>query len=167
MAGRIQFIVRLFIQSAQLLARWIWLRFVSLGQSARNTDPLLLIYSQCAWQGVWQRPHELAVGMARRGHRVLYVAPMQVHERIGRFPGSKDFYQPPEHPNLTIFSPLIFSGEYRWSWIFRLNKKLIAAELRRVLADESSVRLFANTPLVEPLIESITHRWFVYDVMED
>jgi len=172
MRPRLLFLWHLIRLSLAVLLRWVWLGIRD--RMAPSTvipppdrQPLVLLYSQVAWFGVWQRPQELAVGLARRGRRVLYVAPMQVHERIGRYAGSQTRLNPPEHPNLTVFSPLILSGEYRWGWIFRLNKRLIAAELRQQLRGEPPVDLFCNTPLGEPLIEAIPHRRFVYDVMDD
>lgn len=166
--SRLVFFLRLLTQHIALAWRSLFAR-APIGIATRGDDkgPPVLIYSQCAWFGPWQRPHELAVGLARMGRRVVYVAPMQVHERIGRFAHSKTLIHPPEHPNLTVFSPLIVSGEYKWPAIFRLNKRIVRRELRRLLRNEPPVDLFMNTPLGEPILDSIPHRRFVYDVMDD
>ena len=54
------------------------------GPLVAESNPLLLLYSQVSWHGVWQRPQEMALGLARR-RRVLFVSPIQVHERLGRY----------------------------------------------------------------------------------
>jgi UDP-galactopyranose mutase len=129
-------------------------------------DRLLVMYSQVAWRGVWQRPQELAMGLAKR-RRVLYVCPMQAHERLTRYPEAPRVERIDSRRRLTVFSPTIFSGEYRWSWVFRLNRLLVAAELRWALRGEGAVDLFANTPFAAPLLELLRVESTVYDAMDD
>ena len=129
-------------------------------------EPLLVLYSQVPWWGVWQRPQELARGLAR-GRRVLFFSPIQVHERLGRYTHAQRELREPEGKGLTVLTPAIFSGEYRWHWVFRLNRWLVAQELRQALQGEDNVTLLANTPLVEPLLDRIDFSRVVYDVMDD
>lgn len=106
------------------------------------------------------------MGLAKR-RRVLFVSPVQIHERLTRFPRWKRKTTIGDGRRLRIFSPLVFSGEYRWPFVFRLNRILIASELRWMLRREGDVVFCANTPLAESLISKIPASLVIYDVMDD
>lgn len=128
--------------------------------------PLLLLHSQVAWWGVWQRPQEMALGLARR-RRVLFLSPIQVHERLGRYSHSRCVERIERGKGVEVRSPLLFSGEYRWDWVFRLNRLLARAETRWMLRGERDVVFLSNTPLGATLLDTFAFRQVVYDVMDD
>ena len=136
------------------------------GPLVAESNPLLLLYSQVAWHGVWQRPQEMALGLARR-RRVLFVSPIQVHERLGRYARARTLERIDGGKGVTVFSPTIFSGEYRRAWVCRLNSILVDAELRRLLRGERHVTFLTNTPLAAPLLDRFPFRKVIYDVMDD
>lgn len=161
-------LLTLLIRSVALAGHWAALRLRLLFPPPRarsGSRPLVVLYSQVAWHGVWQRPQELAAGLAERGWRVLYVAPMQIHETLGRFRQARRTERP--RPSLTVFTPAIFSGEYKSGAIFGLNKRLVADELRLLLRGEEEITAFCNTPLAEPVLARLRARRLVYDVMDD
>lgn len=89
----------------------------------------LVLHSQVPWDSVWQRPQELAVGLAR--HRpVIFFGPVQLHELATRF---HDRWQPVrtlERGALTVLSPVEFSGEYRTERVREWNRRVRLRALR-------------------------------------
>lgn len=138
-------------------------RAADAGDWTARRDPLLVIFSQVAWWGVWQRPQEMARGLARR-RRVLFVGPIQAHEVAGRYGHARRWVRA---GGLTVFTPTIFSGEYKWPWVARLNRALLRRELRRALRGDAHVELLTNTPLAAPFLDVVPFRRVVYDVMDD
>ncbi len=82
---------------------------------------------------MWQRPQEMAVGLSR--HRpILFFSPVQVTDAVGRLAGK---WEPLRHRDsdypLTIACPRILPGEYKSALIRAINRRIIAAEARRLL----------------------------------
>jgi len=154
----------------------------------------LVLYSQVAWDDVWQRPQEMAAGLARRGRPVLFLGPVQVHDRAGRYVRAwREIREEARFPGLCIAAPLIFSGEYRWPWARALNRLVLRAEARRIIAlwlnkigradlsnlsdrsDRSSGSgalgsdfiFLTNSPFCDDLAESLGPRAVIYDVIDD
>jgi glycosyltransferase involved in cell wall biosynthesis len=129
-------------------------------------DNVLLLYSQVPWWGVWQRPQEEAMGFARR-HRVLFVSPVQVHEILFRYKRWKILEKIDEGKGISVFSPLIFSGHYKFPWIFYINRILLKAELHWHLRNEKSIIFMTNSPFVDNLLSGLRISTLIYDVIDD
>ncbi|MCX6999894.1 MAG: glycosyltransferase [Candidatus Sumerlaeota bacterium] len=164
-------IIRTLFSSGKLLLRLFWLYLASLlarrlkgGKDGNNN--LMVFYSQVVWCGVWQRPQEEAMGFAEK-RRVLYVSPVQAHEPLVRYPDWKRVEHIDKGHGIMVFSPLIFSGQYRSGVIFRLNRFLLTAELRWMLRKEGSIIFFTNSPFVNGLPERLKARRIIYDVIDD
>jgi glycosyltransferase involved in cell wall biosynthesis len=112
--------------------------------SLSSPPSLLFLYSQVPWDDVWQRPQEMAVGLAR--HRpVLFFSPVQVTDAAGRLAGK---WEPLRHRDsdfpLTIACPRLLPGEYKSALIRAINRRIIAAEACRL------VRLLFRGPTSRP-----------------
>ncbi len=166
--------LRLLFHSVRLLVRLVCLYPLSAlaygkkdsRPSPDDNDLLFLIYSQVCWWGVWQRPQEVAKGMTEY-HRVLYISPVQVHECLMRYPDWKFIERIDKGRGITVFSPMIFSGHYRWGLIFRINRLLILSELRWLLRKERPVIFFTNSPFVDYLVPRLRTSKVIYDVIDD
>ncbi len=126
--------------------------------------PPLVFFSQVAWDTVWQRPQEQALGLAE--HRpVLFVSPVQLHEWTERLSTSWEFCRTLCDGRLVVLSPLVFSGEYRARPIRRLNAWL----LRRLLSPlrGRGVTFLANTPFCWHLVSWLRPGRVVYDLIDD
>ncbi len=128
----------------------------------RNRLPVVL-YSQVAWDTVWQRPQEQAVGLAR--HRpVLFVSPVQVHEVAGRLRDRWQLYRRRGH--LQVLSPVLLNGEYRNATVRRLNRLVLARTLAPYLPGTPYIFL-TNTPFVEPVRARLAPAVTIYDLIDD
>lgn len=140
--------------------------------------PILLLHSQVAWDDVWQRPQEMALGLARdHNWPVVFFSPVQSHDARNRYRGR---WQPrrihPEAPSLAIECPLMLSGEYKNSVIRNINGRGIAAEAAAALrrhaafrdADPRNLLFLANTPFHQDMIDALQPaRGVVYDLIDD
>lgn len=153
-----------------LFVRLLWLIpvniFLKLLKKQDKDEGLLVLFSQVAWCGVWQRPQEEAMGLAKN-RPVLYVSPLQAHEPLMRYPSWKFRQKIKTARGLVVFSPLIFPGHYKFKWIYRLNCLLILAELRAELMNEKQIDFFTNTPFVEYLLTRLPISKVIYDIIDD
>lgn len=131
-----------------------WMK--SLSQPTSKAAAPLFFYSQVAWDDVWQRPQELARGLAAAGRKVVFVAPVQVHQVAGQLRGRwqrerfERFPQPDGSVSeLLIYSPLILSGEYRNKSIRNANRAILTRCLLPFM--ETSVHALTNSPFVGSL----------------
>lgn len=125
----------------------------------------LLFTSQVAWDTVWQRPQEQALGLARQ-RPVVFFSPVQLHEWTGRLAQRWRFARTLEGGRLLVLSPLILSGEYRSAEVRRLNSRLLVSMVRRLFCDHPFMYL-TNTPFYRYLIDGLHPRAVVYDVIDD
>lgn len=129
-------------------------------------EPLpVLFYSQVAWDDVWQRPQELARGLAR--HRpVLFCSPVQIHQTGGALRGRWEPLRTEADGRLVVACPQILSGEYRSAAVRRLNRAIVARSLRPLLAGREYLFL-TNSPFVAGLMEALRPARVAYDIMDD
>lgn len=125
----------------------------------------ILFYSQVAWDTVWQRPQEQALGLARR-RPVVFLAPVQLHEWVGRLAGRWRFARRLAGGRLLVLSPLIFSGEYRSAAVRRVNRHIVSHIARRVVKPDKFLFL-TNSPFAAHLIFSTRPRGVIYDLIDD
>jgi glycosyltransferase involved in cell wall biosynthesis len=126
----------------------------------------VLFFSQVAWDTVWQRPQELALGLAR--HRpVVFVSPIQVHEAATRLRGRWKPVRRLRHGNLTVLTPVILSGEYRSPAVRRTNRQILLNLLRRVATRWPRYLFLTNTPFAMPLAEALRPALLAYDIIDD
>lgn len=146
--------------------------------AAASPAPLFL-YSQVAWDDVWQRPQEMAVGLSRM-RPVLFFSPVQVHHAAWRLAGKWQALRAgPGGGDLTIASPLIFPGEYKSGVVRAINRMLIAAEARKAVAElerrlangaapAAHRLLFAtNSPFCDSLVPALAPGAVIYDIIDD
>ena len=140
----------------------------------------VICFSSVDWDLLWQGHHEIAVTLAARGHRVLFV------ENTGvRRPGLRDvprlrqrirnwrrgawgFRQARE--NLVVYSPLLppfpYSAMARW-----ISRTLLLRALRSWAAPSRALRpivwTFLPTPLVRDLIRELDPAVTVYSCVSD
>ncbi len=161
-----------FIQSSQLFlkAHLLLLKQLDHLKARRSvahggSSLSVLFYSQVAWDTVWQRPQELALGLAR--HRpVVFLSPVQVHELSTRLAGRWKVYR--KHPKLPleVVSPIILSGEYRSYIVRRLNKYIMGNLVRTLFQGERGI-LLTNSPFPDYLLESYSAEHVVFDLIDD
>jgi len=125
----------------------------------------VLLFSQVAWDDVWQRPQEMALGLARE-RDVLFVSPVQTHQVAGPLRGRWQPLRWLQGNRLAVACPLILSGEYRARPIRALNARL-AGRFIRPLVPGREFAFLANTPFCWPLIEGLDPRAVFYDLMDD
>ena len=165
-------------QSARLLARLAWRtpgairRFRRARREAcRRTAPgerpvILLYYSQVVWQDVWQRPQEMALGLADY-LPVIFASPLQVHRRYDSIRDWRAELRLDRGRGLRVLQPLILPGEYKSRAIFALNQRLVWAELCRALPPEADIVFLSNSPFSAPLLDRLDWRRKIYDIIDD
>lgn len=133
-------------------------------QTSRGPLPTL-IFSQVAWDDVWQRPQEMARGLAR--HRpVLFVGPVQVHQTAGPLRGRWSPVRLEQDGRLLILSPQILTGEYRSALVRRINRVVVARAIRPFVEGQR-FHFLTNTPFCEPLIDGLRPASVGYDLIDD
>ena len=126
----------------------------------------LFFYSQVVWQEVWQRPQEVALGLAEY-LPVVFMSPMQVHRLYDSVPDwRRDFAVRTGH-GVRVLQPLILPGEYKSSWIFALNRRLIWAEVCAALPPEADVLFLSNSPFSADLLGRLDWALRAYDMIDD
>lgn len=125
----------------------------------------LLIFSQVAWDDVWQRPQEMARGLAR--HRpVVFCAPVQVHQALGPLAGRWSPVRTELGGRLLILSPAILSGEYR-SGAVRAANRVIVARLLAELVGRRPFAFLSNSPFADWLVPELKPSVVAYDAIDD
>lgn len=133
---------------------------------ARKGSPApLLFYSQVAWDTVWQRPQEQAIGLSR--HRpVVFISPVQLHELTSRLWDRWQFHRVLEKGRLHVISPLIFAGEYRNSAVRLVNRQLILKAVKPFTSHKGFLFL-TNSPFSAWMLDSLKPRGVAYDLIDD
>lgn len=125
----------------------------------------LLFYSQVAWDTVWQRPQEEALALSK--HRpVVFVSPVQVHELKGQLARRWRLFRRLQGGRLLVFSPLIFSGEYRHRGIRRVNSMLLASLISSLMKDDKYF-FFTNSPFSGALLPHLKPTRILLDQIDD
>jgi glycosyltransferase involved in cell wall biosynthesis len=134
-----------------LLLAWECLA-VLFGRRRRAEGEVLLSLSEVMWDEVWQRPQEFAWRVSRQVP-VVYCSPVQVHRWLFTLRGR---YRPvqvfADGRQLTVLSPLVFSGHYKSAFIHALNSVVLAAWARLHTRRASGVCCVVNTPFVEQVV---------------
>ena len=140
----------------------------------------VICFSSIDWDLLWQGHHEIAVTLAARGHRVLFVENTGVrHPGFRDLPrlrqrvrnwrrGARGFRQ--ERENLVVYSPLLLPFPYS-SMARRVNRALLLRALRAWTGPSRSglpiVWTFLPTPLVLDLIPGLGPALTVYYCVND
>ncbi|MEQ8822702.1 MAG: glycosyltransferase [Sumerlaeia bacterium] len=134
-------------------------------ESARRGTLPLVLYSQVAWDDVWQRPQELARGLAAR-RPVLYVSPVQVHRAAGPQRGRWTPVRAEAQGRLLVLAPLRLSGEYKAGAARRLNRAIVERALGPVVAGIPHLFL-TNSPFSGHLARAAQPEVTGYDLIDD
>jgi glycosyltransferase involved in cell wall biosynthesis len=172
----LRYYVGLVWLNLRILARLMWLVPSALVRRRSRTSDvsgktvrkrLLFLYSQVPWHEVWQRPQEIASRLCEHID-VVFFSPVQAHRRLESLGAWKEkiLYEKGTH-RLLVLSPLILSGHYKNSFIFKLNSLLILADAHRALSAYDDVILLTNSPFVDFLAEKIAYESVVYDVIDE
>jgi len=135
-------------------------------RSRRGQPELILYYSQVVWQEVWQRPQEVALGLADY-LPVVFISPVQIHRLWDSVRGWRREMAFEVGRGLKVVQPLIFPGEYKSPAVFALNHKLIAAEICSLLEGATEVLLMSNSPFSADLLDRFDWSKRVYDLIDD
>ena len=132
-----------------------------------TADSLVLVYSQVAWDEVWQRPQQYA-WYTSRDIPVVYCAPVQPHNFIYLGRKWQAYRQLSKRHQLHVLSPLIFSGHYKSRVINAINNAIVRAWLRLAIPSHTHVYGLVNTPLGYPVIKGfLPFKSLVYDIIDD
>jgi len=127
---------------------------------------VLFSYSQVVWQEVWQRPQEIALGLADH-LPVVFMSPLQVHRLYDSVPDWQRDFRVERGHGVRVVQPLILPGEYKSRLIFALNRRLIWAEVCAVLPPESEITFLSNSPFSADLLGRLDWAKRVYDLIDD
>jgi glycosyltransferase involved in cell wall biosynthesis len=127
---------------------------------------VLFSYSQVVWQEVWQRPQEIALGLADY-LPVVFMSPLQVHRLYDSVPDWRRDFRVERGHGVRVVQPLILPGEYKSRLIFALNRRLIWAEVCAVLPPESDILFLSNSPFSADLLGRLDWARRVYDLIDD
>lgn len=125
----------------------------------------LFFHSQVAWDTVWQRPQEQAIGLSRF-RPVIFFSPVQLHELTQRLWDRWQFLRVLEGGRLVVISPLIFSGEYRSPAVRRINRLLMKILVRH-LRDYDKLIYMTNSPFAPDLGEFLQPSAVLFDLIDD
>lgn len=130
--------------------------------------PVLLL-SFVEWTGAWQRPHHLAVGLAKdrpvtfaywhrvhhwpRGKSILRVLRSELKRR-------KD-------SQLSVLSVPAFPLDARLPLVRAMNNLLLQHALRRHFPWRRPLRVIANAPWFAPTLRALAPSFLLYDVMDE
>jgi glycosyltransferase involved in cell wall biosynthesis len=123
----------------------------------------VVIHSQVPWDSVWQRPQELARGLAER-RDVLFFAPVQAHDLATRYHDRWSALR--REGGLAIYSPVEFSGEYRTAMARALNRRLRLRLLAPALARTPHIYL-TNQVFDDSIPRRFRSRRTVVDLIDD
>jgi UDP-galactopyranose mutase len=125
----------------------------------------LVLCSQVAWDTVWQRPQEQAMGISRF-RPVLFLGPVQLHELTGRLAGRWEPVRILNGGRLIVVSPVLFSGEYRASTIRQVNRQVLRMIAARYPAFHRGIFL-SNSPFYGWLADAFKAKATGYDLIDD
>ncbi|MCC6546154.1 glycosyltransferase [Candidatus Sumerlaeota bacterium] len=132
---------------------------------AKSKRTPLVFYSQVAWDTVWQRPQEEALGLSR-SRPVVFISPVQIHEAVLRLKGRWSFLRRLENGRLIVLSPLILSGEYRSATIRTINRWIMKLVTRHLAANDKLLYM-TNSPFTTYLAEHLKADGVAYDIIDD
>jgi glycosyltransferase involved in cell wall biosynthesis len=136
------------------------------GRQTKDRPRALFFYSQVVWQEVWQRPQELALGLAD-SLPVVFVSPLQVHRLYDSVPGwQRDILIDRGH-GLRVVQPLILPGEYKSRLVFALNRRLILADACNALPADADLVFLSNSPFSADLLDRLDWAMCAYDLIDD
>jgi len=136
------------------------------GGGTGNRPRVLFFYSQVVWEEVWQRPQEIALGLADY-LPVVFMSPLQVHRLYDSVPNWQREFRVDRGHGICVIQPLLLPGEYKSPWIFALNHRLIWAEACAVLPPESEIVFLSNSPFSADLLGRLDWAQRVYDLIDD
>lgn len=128
--------------------------------------PPTVLFSQVAWDDVWQRPQELASRLAHGGRPVLFVSPVQLHQVAGPMARRWKPVRIGCGGRLAVVCPLILSGEYRAAAVRAVNRCLVRQSIAPWVRGTRPT-FVANTPFCVDLVEGTGAGVVVYDLMDD
>lgn len=130
----------------------------------REGSPLPVVFwSQVAWDDVWQRPQELARGLARR-RPVLFASPVQMHDAAGRQWGRRRAVR--RRGGLAVLAPVAASGEYKLGAARAVNA-WSAARAIQAAAGPGPFGVLTNSPFIAPLVRRLAPARLAIDQMDD
>ncbi len=144
----------------------------------RLADHDILLVSTADWDNpYWTNKQHVAVELARRGHRVLYIEsqglrrPTATKRDLGRIWGRlKKGLRPPRHvrDNIWVIAPIIIPFQSK-AWVRRLNRWLLATMIRvwsRLLGLRPTI-LWTYSPLTPALYNLDGWDIVVYHAVDD
>lgn len=133
-------------------------------------DTVILVYSQVAWDEVWQRPQQYA-WITATNTPVIYCSPIQPHNLAWLFGKWRPLKRFTQHRQLYVLSPLVLGGHFKSRLINRLNCAIVRWHLRTLISPGSQVHCLTNTPFSYPvlsgLVPAFIFRGITYDVIDD
>lgn len=136
------------------------------GPCPEGRPRVLFYYSQVVWQEVWQRPQEIALGLAER-LPVVFISPLQVHRRYDSVPDWRREFHIDHGRGVLVVQPTILPGEYKSSLIFALNHRLIWGEVCAALPPGADVIFLSNSPFSADLLGRLDWARRAYDIIDD
>ena len=122
----------------------------------------LLLISFVEWSGAFQRPQQMALGLARRGWRVTYASPGYLHRRgQGGGPG----FELPE--TLNLLHPAALPGASRSSTVAWLNRFLMLRALKRHSPPNGWDCIVFNDPRWAEIAAALPGHSRIFDCMDD
>ena len=133
---------------------------------AEPQRPVLFLYSQVAWDEVWQRPQEFALRLARH-FDVVFFGPLQMHRvfSASHRPIYRQVVSSGDSRVLAI-TPWTFPGTYKSRLIHRLNRLLLRLEARLACPHSPAV-VVCNSPFPDWLPETLEPELLLMDFMDD
>lgn len=142
------------------------------GKSAPRQDgsatPVLLL-SFVEWTGAWQRPHHLAVGLAR-DRRVTFAYWHRVHH----WPRGKSIFhimrselKRLKDSQLAVLSVPAFPLDARLPLVRAMNNLLLQHSLRRHFPRRGPLRVIVNAPFFGTTLRALAPSFVLYDVMDE
>lgn len=127
---------------------------------------VIFYYSQVVWQEVWQRPQEVALGLADYAP-VVYMSPVQVHRLYDSVRDWQEDFRVERGHGVRVVQPLILPGEYKTRSVFRLNQRLVWSSICSVLPPEAELIFISNSPFSADLIDRLDWSRRAYDAIDD
>lgn len=171
--GLLAVLLLLWVATVDVLVALLWRQVRGKRQRGGESTPpkpdsfVLLPLSR--WEGAFQRPQHLAVGLSKRGYQTFYIDPAPLHWVARNLWWYVARLHLTVRPRLVVSKPWVLPGEHQVAIIRKLNQwHLIQWErLLLLLHGKSAPVVYTHVPAVAEVAGGLSELVLWYDIIDD